>query len=148
MEAAELQHDWFVHQRTMASELPRLVANARTAANETTELSVWRPRLTAALAVIGAALHAHVATAEQTEGFLPSSAREAPRLIHALEQLQSEHRALIGDVARAEVRARSGDSRPATIRAVNALADRIERHLQTADRVAMEITNTDLGYGD
>ena len=132
----------------LANELPRLVSDARTAAVETTELTVWRPRLSAALAAVGAALQAHVATAEHAEGFLPSSAREAPRLIHALDQLHSEHRALIGDVARAEVRARSGDSRPATIRAVNALTDRIERHLHTADRLAMEIMNSDLGYGD
>lgn len=148
MDAAELQHEWFAHQRALANELPRLTANARTAAVEGTELTAWRPRLTAALAAVGSALRAHVASSEHTEGFLPSSAREAPRLIHALEQLRSEHRALIGEVERAEVRAQSGDSRPATIRAVNALADRIERHLYAADRVAMEIMDTDLGYGD
>ena len=148
MDAAELQHEWFVHQRALANELPQLVTSARVAAIDPTELTMWRRRLTTALVTIGASLQAHVATSEHTEGFLPTSAREAPRLIYSLERLHHEHRSLIDDAARVELRAKSGDSRPATIRAVNALADRIDRHLDTADRLAMQIMNSDLGDGD
>jgi hypothetical protein len=152
MSTAELEREWLVHQRSMAEELPRLVENARAAeSTESSTLTAWRQRLAGALAAVGAALQAHVAADEHPEGFLPSSARRAPRLIHALDHLCAEHQALISAVAEAESSARhtpvAGDA-PTTIRAVEAVLDRIERHLDTAYRVAMEIANDDLGEGD
>ncbi len=152
MGTVELEHDWLVHQRRMAEELPALVKDARAAAAaEAGTIAAWREHLGRTLAVVGAALQAHIAADEHPEGFLPTSERRAPRLIHALEELRTEHRALIGEVAEAESvvsHTRVADDAPAAAGAVTVVLDRIEHHLHTAYRVAMDIANDDLGTGD
>ncbi|HEY5014448.1 MAG TPA: hypothetical protein VIK61_17320, partial [Acidimicrobiia bacterium] len=136
MGTVELEHDWLVHQRRMAEELPALVKDARAAAAaEAGTIAAWREHLARTLVVVGTALQAHVAADEHPEGFLPSSERRAPRLIHALEELRAEHRALISEVAEAESvvsHARVAEDAPAAVRAVESVLDRIEHHLHTA----------------
>jgi hypothetical protein len=152
MGIAELERDWLVQQRRMAEELPGLVKETRAAASaEAGTIAGWRERLGRALAAVGAALQAHVAADEHPQGFLPSSARRAPRLIHTLTELRVEHQALIREVAEAESRVRVtrvAKDAPGTARTVDAVLDRIDRHLETAYRVAMEAANEDLGAGD
>jgi hypothetical protein len=152
MGTAELERDWLVHQRRMAEELPALVKEARAAASaEVSTIAAWREHLARTLAAVGAALQAHVAADEHPEGFLPTSERRAPRLIHALEELRAEHRALVAEVAEAGSsvsHTRAAEAAPAAARAVEPVLDRIDHHLHTAYRLAMEIANDDLGAGD
>jgi hypothetical protein len=136
----------------MAEELPALVQDARAAASaEASTIGTWRDHVTRTICAVGAALQAHVAADEHPEGFLSSSARRAPRYMHALAELRAEHQALIHEVAEAEGRARRtlvAEDASATARAVETVLHRIEHHVDVAYRLAMEIANDDLGEGD
>ena len=150
MSTTDLQREWLIHQRTMAQVLPRLVEDARAAA--ASESSTPH----------------HVDSA--SPGRSPQSAqrpprrrRRAPRRLPTIKRPPgtptdprtrpparrapgSDQRGRRGGVARENTLV--ADDSPATIRAVDAVLDRIERHLNTAYRFAMEIANDDLGDGD
>lgn len=115
------------------------------------DISEWSGEMEAAIERLGAMFAEHVRRDAGPQGFLEQSAAEAPRLIHALDRLRSEHAEILDDLGevRARIMAASTEEAIAEVAPhVAGLLGRIDHHLAVADRLAFDIAHESIGQGD
>lgn len=147
--AATIARDrWLSEQRSRSAELPALLDLLDAALDAPpTDLAAWKRAVGGALDATRTAFAAYAEVDEDPQGFIAASERHAPRFIHALETLRREDHGLLDeltalghDIARANT--------PIPAERIRTVTGRIERHVMTTNRLAMEIANEDLGSGD
>jgi hypothetical protein len=147
--AATLARDrWLNEQRSRSAELPALLDRLDAALDAPpADLGSWKRAVGAALDATRTAFAAYAEVDEDPQGFIAASERHAPRFIHALEALRREDHGLLAELT-ALGHDIAGATTPMEAERIRTVTDRIEHHVATTNRLAMEIANEDLGSGD
>lgn len=122
------------------------------AAAPTGDIRRWCSRTGDAATELAACIEAHARETEQPGDFLDTIAREAPHLVNAAKQLESEHVELIERAHKLEVAVQGFDSGAEPLAAADAirrdaleLMGRLIRHRQRGADLIYLMYNEDLG---